>query len=666
MNTISKKETIETSNNLTLLYLEKDENLIKLNVNIINSYFKSLIIAKDEKDAINKCKTSKIDFILINIDTPKLNIENLIKELMKTNENILSIVLSKENTIDKLLKIMSLDIDAYILEEINKSNFEKALDKLMNKYLLNKENYQNKNKLFTLDQYYNVVNSSIIISKTDKKGVITYANDNFCNISEYSREELVGQNHNIVRHPDNSKEMYKNLWDTISQRKESWTGIIKNLSKLGKTYYVKSTIKPIFDLNGEVIEYIGLRNNVSAVMNDKRHLLDKIESNNLSLLALIQIEDFDTLDKFYNISTIEKIEKLFGYELLSYLPNQDIFDNVYNIGSGRYALLIDFFSYANSVENVNEYFELLSNNVKNSVFMIDGIEYDLNVIISYSFGKLNLYEDAKCGLVEAIKKKDSITYSNDLSIKDHINAKKNMAVMKMVKIALDNYNIVSYFQPIIDNKTREVAKYESLVRLINENGEILAPAAFLDIAKTGSYYNKITHRVLENSFKILEKINTKISINISALDIEKEHTREKIYELLEKSKDDSSRVIFELLEDENIKDFSVIKDFIKKVKAKGVQIAIDDFGVGYSNFERLLDFEPDILKIDGSLIKNIVDDKYSRDVVQSIVDFAKKQNIETIAEYVENVEIFNILNEFGIDYSQGYYFGKPENSNKII
>ncbi|MEA3384292.1 MAG: EAL domain-containing protein, partial [Campylobacterota bacterium] len=91
-----------------------------------------------------------------------------------------------------------------------------------------------------------------------------------------------------------------------------------------------------------------------------------------------------------------------------------------------------------------------------------------------------------------------------------------------------------------------------------------------------------------------------------------------------------------------------------------VCIAIDDFGVGYSNFERLLEFEPDILKIDGSLIRNITTDKYSQNIVETIVNFAKKQNIETIAEYVETEEIFDFLNEIGVDYSQGYYFGKPE------
>ena len=253
-----------------------------------------------------------------------------------------------------------------------------------------------------------------------------------------------------------------------------------------------------------------------------------------------------------------------------------------------------------------------------------------------------------------------IKYANDSSIKEHIEAKKNMEVIKMVKIALDNYKIVSYFQPIINNKTKIIEKYESLVRLVDEEGNVLSPYSFLDISKKGSYYNKITHRVLENSFKILEHISTKISINLSSLDIEKEETRVKLYALLEEYKEDASRIVFELLEDEDVKDFAVIKSFIKRVKKLGVMIAIDDFGAGYSNFERLLEFEPDILKIDGSLVKNIVNDTYSRNIVETIVSFAKKQNIITIAEFVENEEIFNILNEMGVDYSQGYYFGEPK------
>ena len=215
-------------------------------------------------------------------------------------------------------------------------------------------------------------------------------------------------------------------------------------------------------------------------------------------------------------------------------------------------------------------------------------------------------------------------------------------------------------QQIIDNKTKEVIKYESLVRLINEDGEIISPYFFLDVSKKGTYYTKITNRVIESSFKVLDHIKHNVSINLSVLDIENDAISTKLLELVS-NPSYKGRVTFELLEDENMKDFQSVKKFITEAKKVGdVKIAIDDFGSGYSNFERLLEYNPDILKIDGSLIKNIETDSYSRNIVETIVTFAQKQNIETIAEFVENESIYNILNDMGITYSQGYYFGKPE------
>ena len=165
--------------------------------------------------------------------------------------------------------------------------------------------------------------------------------------------------------------------------------------------------------------------------------------------------------------------------------------------------------------------------------------------------------------------------------------------------------------------------------------------------------------VLKNSFAALKLTDKDISINLSAIDIEQKGIREEIFALLEQYRDDAHRLVFELLEDENIKDFSIVRSFVSKVKSYGVKIAIDDFGSGYSNFERLLEYQPDILKIDGSLIKNIQEDAYSLSIVKTIVSFAKEQNLQIVAEFVENEHIYKILSQLGIDYSQGYYFAQP-------
>ncbi len=219
--------------------------------------------------------------------------------------------------------------------------------------------------------------------------------------------------------------------------------------------------------------------------------------------------------------------------------------------------------------------------------------------------------------------KQDFIIANNILQKEHSEAQRNLKVISSIKKAINDSRIILYFQPIINNKTLEVEKYESLVRLIDENGNVLAPCKFLDIAKRGKYYSQITFIVLDDAFVALKNTDKSITVNLSALDIEQKATRDKIFALLEKHKEHTSRIIFELLEDENIKDFDTFKNFISRVKEMGVRIAIDDFGAGYSNFERLLDYQPDILKIDGSLVRNIVNDRYSYSVVKTIVSFAK-------------------------------------------
>ncbi len=639
-----------------LFYEEPNSDLGDLLVEL----FADVHCVGSNEDAMGIYQKHYIDIIVIEIDTmieEKLEFLSLVK-----NKNLFSLIVavSKEENLNVISKFIKIGLDSYIKKPFGKEFLIDELNSLEKKYNIYEKYKDDKVNLNLLQQYQNITDKSSIISKTDKSGRITYVNDNFCKISGYTKDELLGKNHNMVRPIDSPKELYKDMWNTIKKKKQQWNGILKNISKNGELYYVKSTITPLLDEDGNIVEYIALRQNISDILTDKKHFLDKIASNIMSVLIMVQIEEFDMLEKFHSLYIIDQIEKLFGYKLLNYLPSTYKFKNVYNLGDGKYALLTDFDSFLEAAVSLEDYLTEFVNNVKKSRLTIDDMDYDINITLSYSLGKHMIYEDAKSGLEMAIEKNITICHANDFSIKDQQEAKKNLDVIKMVKQALDEYKILSYFQPIVNNKTEQVEKYESLVRLIDEKGKVISPYEFLSISKRGSYYNKITKRVLENSFEVLKTIKTELSINLSTLDIEKDETRNLIYSLLEENEKDRNRLVFELLEDERVKDFKSVKIFIRKVKKMGVSIAIDDFGAGYSNFERLLEFEPDLLKIDGSLIKNILTDKYSQNVVETIVVFAKRQNIKTIAEYVENKEIFDFLNNLGVDYSQGYYFGKPE------
>ena len=655
-----KEDIIKYSKKLNLLYIEDNFDEKESPLTIFSEFFKNIIIPKDEKDILEELESSLLDLVIINIDMLKLNSLEIIKQIRKIDEKIAILALFTNDS-KYFIECFTLDLDGYILNPIKMNQLLTTFNKITEKIKMQEELT---NQILLSKQYQDAIDFSSIVSKSDAKGIITYVNDNFCRVSGYLEDELIGKPHNIVRHPDSKKETFKEMWRTIKDEKKEWNGIIKNRKKNGESYYVNSTIKPILDKNGEVIEYLSLRHNISSIMSDKQHFKDRIEQNTLSFLVLIQIDEFDMLEKFYNPSLLDKIEKKFSYKLLSFLPASHKFENVYNLDSGRYALISDFYKFQEKNIVIEEYLNEFILNIKNSIIEVDSIDYDLNITLSYAMGKHMLYEDAKAGLEEAINKDVMIFHSNDTSIEHQKEAKNNINTIKMLKVALDNYKVVSFFQPIINNQTKKIEKYESLVRVIDENDNVITPYYFLTISKKGTYYNKVTLRVLENSFSMLNKLTTSISINLSTLDIEKDETRNRIFELLEDYKEERHRLVFELLEDEEAKDFKTIKKFIKDVKALGISIAIDDFGAGYSNFERLLEFEPDILKIDGSLVKNIDENEYSLSVVKTIVAFAKEQKISTIAEFVENEKIFNILKDLGVDYSQGYYFGKPEPLNK--
>ena len=121
-----------------------------------------------------------------------------------------------------------------------------------------------------------------------------------------------------------------------------------------------------------------------------------------------------------------------------------------------------------------------------------------------------------------------------------------------------------------------------------------------------------------------------------------------------------NKIIFEILESEGIENYEEVSSFIDEMKSLGCKIAIDDFGSGYSNFEHLLKLNINYIKIDGSLIKNIDTDKYAQIVIETIVDFASKLNITTIAEYVHNESVHEKVKKLNIHRSQGFYLAEPQ------
>ena len=249
--------------------------------------------------------------------------------------------------------------------------------------------------------------------------------------------------------------------------------------------------------------------------------------------------------------------------------------------------------------------------------------------------------------------------------------KENMAVMSAdmgwaarIKNAIAQNQFVIACQPIIDVKTKKVSRQEVLLRLRGEDGTIIHPSGFLPSAERFGLMRSIDKWVVENAIEILgrqlrRKPDTRFSINLSAKSLEDTTMFEVITQALKQHNVNPKNVTFEITENTAIANMGSAVDFLNKVRALGCQTALDDFGVGYSSFAYLKDLPVDLIKIDGSFVRNMQKDALQYAMVRSMNDVAHALGKQTVAEYVENADCLAQLQEMGVDYVQGYFIGKP-------
>ena len=210
------------------------------------------------------------------------------------------------------IKLLEL-IRAYMAEVFESTllydNLEFKIEKAVSDNKKKDQEYLNKLtiKFKELEEYKRVLDESNILSKTDLDGNITYVNKKFEDISGYKYDELIGKPHNTVRHPDVPKEIFKELWDSIKNKK-TFQGVIKNKRKNGNPYYVDATITPILDVDGNIKEYIGIRHDITNIMNPKKLFLDEIKIKKDPIAILGKIKNYNLLKEFYGESYIQIVE----------------------------------------------------------------------------------------------------------------------------------------------------------------------------------------------------------------------------------------------------------------------------------------------------------------------------------------------------------------------
>ena len=409
------------------------------------------------------------------------------------------------------------------------------------------------------------------------------------------------------------------------------------------------------------LEYQLTHDNLTDLWNHKAMMMD-INERNKSLLFLIDINSFQSFNDLYGLEAgnfiLEKVAELL------YKFNVKKEYRLYRVYGDGFVLHHTFDT--NDTLVFEEQKKLLIDYLSGLKIHLELIDEDISIELNIgaSLNEKNPFETAERALHYAKEKNQIFTlYTDNLD-----NSKKILQDLywkEQIIQAISEDNIIPVFQAIVDNN-QEVIKYESLIRLIqHENGEekIITPFYFLDAAINTQQYDKLTKIMIQKVFEKMKNETVSFSINLSFEDFSNpEQIKFLEHSILKYGVGD--RLVVEVLETEILSDYELVIQQINSLKKYGVRVAIDDFGSGFSNFEHILKLNPDYIKIDSSLIKNILTDEKSYTLVKAIAEFSKELGMKVIAEFVSSKEIFEALQDFSIDEYQGYYFSIPSQDLK--
>lgn len=259
----------------TILIVDDTEANINTLMELLDENY-DILASLDAQGALELVSEEKIDLILLDIMMPGIDGFELCRRLKNdphTKDIPVIFITAKtdEESIEMAYETGGVDY-------ISKPFRAREVLSRINTHLSLAEQKQNleqnlKQNILLLNQYKDVVDVSTIVSKTDLKGKITYVNEAFCKISGYTKEELLGRSHNIVRHPSTPKSVYRDMWDTIKS-KNIWQGEVENMKKDGGSYIVQSIVMPILDHQGEIEEYISVRHDITDIYDLQKEIED--------------------------------------------------------------------------------------------------------------------------------------------------------------------------------------------------------------------------------------------------------------------------------------------------------------------------------------------------------------------------------------------------------
>lgn len=532
---------------------------------------------------------------------------------------------------------------------------------------------------------------------TNRHGVIEYVNPTFEQVTGYTAEEAVGQTPRILSSGEVSNALYQELWTTILSGR-TWRTTIKNRRKTGGHYWANTVITPIRDDRGQVTHFLAVQEDVTEKM---------VSEERINYLA-----NFDELTGFINRSRfIELVEEWInmsslregrGVLCLADMDQFKLLNDTYGHGLGdeymrRLARVLD-----KTVKEVRRKCaassdaEPLISRLSGDEFAVyfpgmtgaDGMQAAEDIrkaVEGFYFTEASSAFTVSIGLVtypeqgtnvrDLLTRADAAMYRAKELGRNRVHAYRDedhdlermhsrLAWREKIMKGLREGRFVPWFQPILDLSTGTVHHFEALARLEDEDGSIVLPGAFIDIAERFGIIGLIDRIIIEKAMlaqagMMGEGKAVSFGMNLSGKDLGDPELLDFIRTKIGETGADPRYLVFEITETATISDLGAATSFVRALKELGCKFSLDDFGVGFTSFTYLKELQVDFIKIDGSFIKRLEESPNDQVLVKAMASLAKGLGIKSIAEFVENGESLELLKSFGVDFAQGYLIGKP-------
>lgn len=522
---------------------------------------------------------------------------------------------------------------------------------------------------------------------TDADNCFVLANKKFEEITGYSFSEVVGKTPSILSSGQHNAVFYDEMWQAL-QQDGVWQGEIWNRKKDGTIYPEWLTINEVTNKAGEVIHYVGLMNdlsqqkateqeinrlsfydiltglpNVSLFKNRLQQAIQKSrhEANQVALL-IVDLARFKMINDAVGYEHGDQLLKKVANRLNKTLDSED---SVARLGADNFLILLEDVAHKNEVSEFAE--QLLT--LFETPFEIDHQSYVLDIKVGIALSSqdgvqaLDLMKSADEALYEA-KKAPHSRYAYHTSALTH-STTEVFFYENALRKAIEEHQLVAYYQPQMDFETGQVIGAEALVRWIHPEMGLVMPIKFIDIAESTGLIIPLGRSILLQacqqwlSWQSQGLSLLRISVNVSTVQLMHPGFVRTVADVIQETGIDASVVELEVTESFLLQNEQAGIERLVQLKALGVSLSMDDFGTGFSSLSYLKKLPLDQLKIDQSFIRSLPDDKEDIAIVDAIIAVGNAVGVEVIAEGVEKQTQVDYLQQKGCRLGQGYWYSRP-------